>query len=316
MKKDVSTDPVTMADNSTTEQQTEEEKSSFLSRWSRQKSAGNQPSEQASELDDNKASSLAGTKVSAGNATPDSLDAAESIATAQDFDQPAHGSSDAAVCDPTIAPAEELDEQEPLLTDADMPALDTLNSDSDYSSFFSKGVSKELRQQALRHLFGHAKFNIRDGLNDYDEDYTTFEPLGDTVTSDMRWHKARKEREEKERLEAEALAQQQEEQRLQELEKQHAEGRVDESPAEQLDENSDRESADNDQQDTLQQADEKSAEPRQDDTVSTEDKVATSVGESTQEQVAFASAKEEASGVDADTVEDKIASMHDVVEGS
>jgi len=77
---------------------------------------------------------------------------------------------------------------------------------SDYSGFLNKGVSPELRKQALRHLFSHAIFNERDGLNDYDEDYTTFEPLGDTVTSDMRWHQARKEREEAERLAAEQEA--------------------------------------------------------------------------------------------------------------
>ena len=84
-----------------------------------------------------------------------------------------------------------------------MPALETLHADSDYSGFFNKGVSPELKRKALQHLFRMPKFNIRDGLNDYDEDYTQFEPLGDTVTSDMRWHAARKEREEREAREAE-----------------------------------------------------------------------------------------------------------------
>lgn len=89
----------------------------------------------------------------------------------------------------------------PPLTDDDMPPIESLSSDSDLSGFFSKGVSTALKRAALRHVFQQPQFNVRDGLNDYDGDYTVFEPLGDTITSDMKWHVARKERE---RLEAEA----------------------------------------------------------------------------------------------------------------
>lgn len=96
--------------------------------------------------------------------------------------------------------AEPIDEA-PLLSDADMPPIESLSSDSDVSAFFNKGVSAALRKAALRHVFRQPAYNVRDGLNDYDGDYTVFEPLGDTVTSDMKWHIARKERE---RLEAEA----------------------------------------------------------------------------------------------------------------
>jgi len=81
-----------------------------------------------------------------------------------------------------------------ILTDADMPAVETLTSKSDLSDFFSSGVSATLRKAALRHVFHQPVYNIRDGLDDYDDDYTIFEPLGDTVTSDMKFHAARKER--------------------------------------------------------------------------------------------------------------------------
>jgi hypothetical protein len=74
----------------------------------------------------------------------------------------------------------------PLLTDADMPAIESLGDDDDYSGFMSTGVSEELRQKALRRLFRSAQFNVLDGLNDYDDDFTNFEPLGDIITSDMR----------------------------------------------------------------------------------------------------------------------------------
>ena len=78
------------------------------------------------------------------------------------------------------APSAERD-PEPALTDADMPPLDSLGPDSDYSPFWSPGVSDELRRLALRRLFGSPQFNIRDGLDDYDDDYTIFEPLRKTV---------------------------------------------------------------------------------------------------------------------------------------
>jgi len=72
------------------------------------------------------------------------------------------------------------------LTDADMPDLDSLTAESDFTPFMSSGVSDELRKLALRKLFRAPLFNIRDGLDEYDEDFTTFEKLGDIVTADMK----------------------------------------------------------------------------------------------------------------------------------
>jgi len=76
--------------------------------------------------------------------------------------------------------------EKPLLTDADMPAIESLTEDSDYSGFLSPKVSEALRKQALRKLFHSPGFNVRDGLDDYDGVYTEFEKLGDIVTADMR----------------------------------------------------------------------------------------------------------------------------------
>ena len=72
------------------------------------------------------------------------------------------------------------------LCDADMPPLESLTEDSDYRGFLSPKVSEGLRRQALRKLFHSTGFNIRDGLDDYDEEFTHFEKLGDIVTADMR----------------------------------------------------------------------------------------------------------------------------------
>ena len=76
--------------------------------------------------------------------------------------------------------------EKPHLTDADMPAIESLTEDSDYSGFLSPKVSEALRKQALRKLFHSPGFNVRDGLDDYDGVYTEFEKLGDIVTADMR----------------------------------------------------------------------------------------------------------------------------------
>jgi hypothetical protein len=70
--------------------------------------------------------------------------------------------------------------------DAGLPPIGSLGEDSDYAAFLGPRVSPELRRQALRRLFHLPRFNERDGLTDYWEDYTQFEPLGDIVPHEMR----------------------------------------------------------------------------------------------------------------------------------
>jgi len=97
-------------------------------------------------------------------------------------------------------------EEQVLLTDADMPSIDTLTADSDYTGFMSPKVSDALRRLALRKLFHGAEFNIRDGLDDYDGDYTSFAKLGDIVTADMK-HQVEMEARKRARLLEEKKAQ-------------------------------------------------------------------------------------------------------------
>jgi hypothetical protein len=83
------------------------------------------------------------------------------------------------------------DEPAEPLTDADMPPIESLSEDSDVSGFLSPGVSDDLRRAALRKLFLNPKFNVCDGLDDYCQDFTKFEPLGDIITADMRFEMER-----------------------------------------------------------------------------------------------------------------------------
>lgn len=105
---------------------------------------------------------------------------------------------EAAASDQPVAEA-----AEPEITDADLPDLSELGEDSDYSMFMAKGVSRDKRQAALRQLFRSPKFNVTDGLDDYCEDFTKFEPLGDIVTADMRHHAERLARKALDALEGE-----------------------------------------------------------------------------------------------------------------
>ncbi|MCZ6732145.1 MAG: DUF3306 domain-containing protein, partial [Gammaproteobacteria bacterium] len=97
-------------------------------------------------------------------------------------------------------PAGDTVESASAKTDADMPPIETLDENSDYSPFLSPKVSEKLRRVALRKLFHMAAFNIRDGLDDYDDDFTVFEPLGDTITADMRHQMEREKEKEEQRL--------------------------------------------------------------------------------------------------------------------
>ena len=80
-------------------------------------------------------------------------------------------------CGRALEPPAVANESPQGLTDADMPPIASLGSDSDYSGFLSPGVSEELRRLALRKLFHSPIFNVTDGLDDYDDDFTSFEIL-------------------------------------------------------------------------------------------------------------------------------------------
>ncbi len=66
----------------------------------------------------------------------------------------------------------------------DLPPIEELKQDSDYSVFMREGVPEELRRLALRKLWrSNPIFGIRDGLDDYDEDYTMIGMVVEKITS-------------------------------------------------------------------------------------------------------------------------------------
>lgn len=64
-------------------------------------------------------------------------------------------------------------EEAPASEELDLPDVDSLDKDSDYTGFLREGVPEALRNRALRKLWlSDPVLANLDGLNDYDEDFT------------------------------------------------------------------------------------------------------------------------------------------------
>ena len=65
------------------------------------------------------------------------------------------------------------EQAETMLTEADLPSIDGLTAQSDYTVFLKNNVPEALRKAALRKLWvSDPVLANLDGLNDYDDDYT------------------------------------------------------------------------------------------------------------------------------------------------
>jgi len=129
----------------------------FLSRWSQRKAMARE-----------------------GMELPDDPEVAEVAEVAEVPEPPPAETADSS---PLASDASADDAAEPV----ELPPLESLDENSDYSAFLGKDVAPDLRQKALRQLFQSPKFNVRDGLDDYDLDFSKPEPLGDIVTAEMRY---------------------------------------------------------------------------------------------------------------------------------
>ncbi len=75
------------------------------------------------------------------------------------------------------APAEDTPAPPP-----DLPDIESLDKDSDYTVFLQDGVPDEIRNLALRKLWlSDPEFNVVDGLDDYDEDYNIIETIANKI---------------------------------------------------------------------------------------------------------------------------------------
>ena len=72
----------------------------------------------------------------------------------------------------SAVPAASPDEPPP-----ELPPVETLTMESDFTGFLNPKVDENLRRSALRKLFSDPHFNVMDGLDTYIDDYSVSEPL-------------------------------------------------------------------------------------------------------------------------------------------
>lgn len=139
----------------------QDEQERFLERWSRRKTLARKgevlPEEPAADVDE--------ALAAAAEPEPDTPPRAARVSPGPREDE-AHVAAETA---------------------PELPPLESLDENSDYSVFMGKGVPSDRKQEALRKLFRSPKFNVRDGLDDYDLDFSKPEPLGDIITAEMRY---------------------------------------------------------------------------------------------------------------------------------
>ncbi|MDR5876262.1 DUF3306 domain-containing protein [Vreelandella gomseomensis] len=71
--------------------------------------------------------------------------------------------------------------------DDTLPDPDTLAAGSDFSGYMVPGVSAALRRRALKRLWSTGNYNVRDGLDDYDMDYTQqLKPMATDLAGKLR----------------------------------------------------------------------------------------------------------------------------------
>jgi len=89
---------------------------------------------------------------------------------------------------PPPEPAAVIDEPDapPPLLDDTLPDPESLPPGSEVSRYLQEGVSQALRRRALRRLWQADHYQVRDGLDDYDGDYSQLEPMAREVAERLR----------------------------------------------------------------------------------------------------------------------------------
>jgi len=93
----------------------------------------------------------------------------------------------------------------------ELPSIESLTPQADFRPFMQPKVPVQLKNAALKKLFGDPHFNVMDGLDIYIDDYTQSEPIPEAMLRSLSQSRALKlfdysAEEEQERLECEAAA--------------------------------------------------------------------------------------------------------------
>ncbi len=170
-------------------------KKGFLQRWSDKKKA--EQEKQASELSVGDVTPQEASEPIEADLTSRQL-FASSLVTATSIDTSAIATTSSSPTDSTtedtdvakvdvtdeltVIDAKEIDPQD-LPTIAD---VERITEESTIEKFFLEGVSQELKVAAFNKLFQLPMFNVRDDLNDYDDDYTKLKDLTEEARNELR----------------------------------------------------------------------------------------------------------------------------------
>ena len=105
----------------------------------------------------------------------------------QDSRAPALGDEPKTADLPASVEADAPGEEAPTIAAEDLPDIESLDKDSDYTPFMAQGVPEELKKLALRALWRSDPVLANlDGLNDYDEDFKAALDAGAEIMRKMR----------------------------------------------------------------------------------------------------------------------------------
>ena len=68
---------------------------------------------------------------------------------------------------------------------ADLPAIESLTPESDYTRFMQPDVPRASRNAAMKKLFADPHFNVMDGLDTYIADYSIEDPIPESMLRDL-----------------------------------------------------------------------------------------------------------------------------------
>ncbi|SDK80800.1 Protein of unknown function [Franzmannia pantelleriensis] len=122
---------------------------------------------------------------SVGTETPEpAVETAESASSSEPAAQPPRQRVSDEVGDTPAAPPAEGS------LDHTLPAPETLGPGSDFKAYLVPGVSSALKNRALRRLWATGNYNVRDGLDDYDLDYSQMRKMtAETSETVRQWGK-------------------------------------------------------------------------------------------------------------------------------
>lgn len=166
----------------------------LFSRWSRRKQGDSRREDQLAQPDSaevTKGDSLPPSQVGvASDHSADAPAASGSQHEALGGDSPSSAAEQSAE-QPAEQASTESDQQAADADNAEVPVIelpdpDTLTPDADISAFMQSGVDPTLRQRALRRIFMGGEHSVRDGLDDYDQDFSQMRPLAEGVADTLR----------------------------------------------------------------------------------------------------------------------------------